>query len=265
MGCYPTAALIIAVGVVAAQAQPSFEVASIKPSRSSDTRMAFNMQTPGRFGAANVTVRRLIEVAYNIKDFQLTGGPSWIGSDRFDIVATPGARASDQLLPMLQSLLMDRFKLIAHKETKKVPIYALVVAKHGPKLAEPNAPAQRNASSAPYRPGMVVVRRGLLVAQAAPVTALLNPLSNILGRTVVDRTAITGKYDLRLQWTPDENQIAMLSAMGVPEGFGAPPPDPSVSPSLFTALQEQLGLKLESRKAPGEILVIERVEKPSEN
>jgi len=261
---HPTAALILAAGVVAAQAQPSFEVISIKPSRSSDARMAFNMQTPGRFSAVNVTVRRLIEVAYNIKDFQLTGGPRWIGSDRFDVEATPGG-ATAQLLPMLQSLLMDRFKLVAHKETKDVPTYALVVAKHGSKLEEPNAPDPKNASSAPYRPGMVVVRRGLLVAQAAPVAALLNPLSNILGHTVVDRTALTGKYDIRLQWTPDENQIAMFSAMGVPEGVGAPPLDPSVSSGLFTALEEQLGLKLKSGKAPGEVLVIESVEKPSEN
>ena len=169
------------------------------------------------------------------------------------------------MLPMLQSLLMDRFKLVAHKETKDVPTYALVVAKHGSKLVEPNALDPKNPSSAPYRPGMVVVRRGLLVAQAAPVAALLNPLSNILGRTVVDRTALTGKYDIRLQWTPDENQIAMFSAMGVPEGVGAPPLDPSVSSGLFTALEEQLGLKLKSGKAPGEILVIESVEKPSEN
>jgi uncharacterized protein (TIGR03435 family) len=260
---YQIATFMLTAGIVLAQNRPSFEVASIKPNNSSDTRAAFNMQNPGRFSATNVTVRRLIQVAYGIKDFQLSGGPSWIGSDRFDINATAEGQTTDQFLPMLQSLLADRFNLAVHKGTKEMSLYRLVVAKNGPKFKEANGPDPNNTGG-PTRQGAVVVRRGLLMAQGVPVAALVTPLSNILGSTVVDTTGLKGKYDLKVEWTPDENQTAMFRGMGVPEGLGAPAPDWQ-GPSLFTALEEQLGLKLESQKGPGEILVIERVEKPSEN
>jgi len=260
---YCIAGLVVVAGVACAQDRPSFEVASIRPNNSSDARATFRMGTPGRFGATNVTLRRLIQVAYDIKDFQLSGGPGWIGADRFDINAegapTPN---SDQVLLMLQSLLADRFKLITRKETKEIQMYALVVAKNGPKIK--NAADLNEGGGGGARPGAVTIRRGLLLARAAQLTALLNPLSNILGRPVVDRTGMTGVYDLKLEWAPDEIQGAMFRQMGVPEGFGAPPPD-FQGPSLFAALEEQLGLKLESQKGQGEILVIEHAERPTEN
>jgi uncharacterized protein (TIGR03435 family) len=250
-----------------AQERPSFEVASIKPNNSPTARVLFNMQTPGRISATNVTVRRLIEVAYDLKDFRLSGGPGWIGSDRFDINATAqapatGPRSTDGLTLMLQSLLADRFKLAAHKESREMPIYSLVVAKNGPKFKDISA--QDNSNDTARRPGAVVVRRGLLIAWEIPVAGLLNSLSNILGRTVVDRTGLTGKYDLKVEWRPDEMQVSMFNAMGVPDGFGAPAPDWQ-GPALFTALEEQLGLQLSSQKGLVETLVIERIEKPSEN
>jgi uncharacterized protein (TIGR03435 family) len=263
------AAFMLAAGIALAQNPPSFEVTSIRPNNSPDTRVLFNMQTPGRFSATNVTVRRLIEVAYLIKDFQLSGGPSWIGSARFDINATAEAPGADKVATgrvnlMLQALLADRFKLVAHQETKEMPIYALVAANGGPKFKEVNPDAKNAANGSPRRPGAVTVRRGLLTAQEVTIAGLLDPLSNILGRLVVDRTGLTGKYDLKIEWRPDEMQVAMLSTMGVPEGFGAPPPD-WPGPTLFTALEEQLGLKLTSQKGPVETLVIERIEMPSEN
>jgi uncharacterized protein (TIGR03435 family) len=245
------------------EAQPSFDVVSIRPSKSSDTRTAFNVQSPARFSAVNVTVRRLIEVAYGLKAFQLTGGPGWTGGERFDIEATPGEPDMDKLMPMLQLLLADRFKLVAHSETKEMPMYALVVAKSGSKLKEASG-QNGNTAGGPARPAAVIVRRGLLVTRSAPVSALLNSLSNILGRDVVDKTGLSGKYDLRVQWTPDENQLANFGTIGVPEGFGAPPPDPA-GPTLFTALEEQLGLELELQKGPGGVLVIDAIEKPSPN
>jgi bla regulator protein BlaR1 len=237
-----------------AQPRPSFEVASIKPSNSADRRVMFNVQS-GRFTAANVTVKKLIQEAYGIKDFQISGGPSWIGSDLFDLAAKPETSAKfDQIQLMLQSMLAERFQLVLRRETREMPVYALVVAKNGPKFEKANESAQP----------VVRIRRGLLVAPRGNMAVLATQLSNFLGRTVVDKTGLTGNYDLKLEWMPDENQVANFQAMGVPEGFGAPTPDP-LGVSLFTALQEQLGLRLESQKGPVEMLVIERVEKPTEN
>jgi uncharacterized protein (TIGR03435 family) len=217
-------------------------------------------------------VKRLITVAYRIKHFQISGGPKWIDTDFFDIQATPtGPLAkADQFQAMLQALLAERFHLVIRRETREMPIYALVAAKGRPKLTEasdsdpaiieiPGLP-----EGAPRRPPITRIRRGLLIAQGIEMAAFVDTLSNFLGRAVLNRTGLTGRYDVKLQWTTDENQVAMFEAMGVPDGFGAPPADP-LGPSLFTALQEQLGLRLEAQKGSVEMLVIERVEKPSEN
>lgn len=251
---YRVAGLMLMAGFAYAQNQPSFEVASIKPSNSADRRPMFNV-SGGRFTAVNVTVKSLIKVAYGIKDFQISGGPGWAGSDLFDITANAESPAHmDQFALMLQSLLAERFQLIIRHETREMPVFALVIAKNGPKLTE------ASQSAAP----VFKIRRGLLAAPKANLAELAYQLSNFLGQSVLDKTGLTGKYDLKLEWAPDENQVAMFSAMGVPEGNGAPSPD-WPGPSLFTALEEQLGLKLESEKGPVEILAIERIEKPSAN
>jgi uncharacterized protein (TIGR03435 family) len=135
-----------------------------------------------------------------------------------------------------------------------MPVYALVVGKNGPKLKEANPAAQP----------VFKIRRGLLAAPSATMAELAYQLSNFLGQPVSDKTGLTGKYDLKFEWAPDENQVAMFSAIGVPEGNGAPAPD-WPGPSLFTALEDQLGLKLEPQKGPVEIFTIERLEWPSEN
>jgi len=249
------AGFLLALGTTCAQSQPKFEVASIKPSSSADRRLLFNVQPGGRVTIANFNLKRLIEEAYNIKDFQISGGPGWIASDPYDITAkAEGAANYDQLRLMLQSLLAERFQLVMHRDTREMPTYALVIDKNGPKFKE----------SSGSGPGMMRIRRGLLVNQQIPISELADQLARFLGRTVLDKTGLAGKYDLKLEWQPDENQIAMFQAMGVPEGFGAPAPD-AQGPSLFAALQEQLGLKLESQKGPVEVFSIERVERPSEN
>lgn len=266
------AGFLLAASIAAAQTPPRFEVASVKPSNSADQRPLLNFQST-QIRASNATVRRLIRVAYNIKDFQISGGPGWAASDLFDISAkTENPAQPDQLMAMLQSLLADRFRLVLRRDTKEMPVYALVVDKSGPKFkdaheSDPNIPELSGRTDLPAagpRLRVSIIRRGRLTIQGADMPGLATQLSNIVGRTVVDKTGLTGVYDLKLEWVPDENQVAAFQAIGVPEGFGAPPPDWQ-GPSLFTALEEQLGLKLDSQKGPVEMFAIERIERPTEN
>jgi bla regulator protein BlaR1 len=274
-------AIPITIGFVSAPASraqstdkgPRFEVASIKPSNSADRRPLFRME-PGGLTAANATVKRLIELAYHIKLFQISGGPGWIDSELFDISAKPeGSADMSQFDQMLQALLADRFRLVIRRDNKDMPVYALVTGKTGPKFKEsresdPNiidlGGRANPAAAPPGRLAVTKIRRGILVAQETTIAWFASQLSEFLARPVVDKTGLTGKYDLKLEWQPDENQVAMFQAMQVPEGFGATPADPA-GPSLFAALQEQLGLKLELEKGPVEIFNIERIEKPSAN
>jgi bla regulator protein BlaR1 len=254
-------------------ARPAFAVASIKPSKSADRRPMFNFQEGGGLVADNFTVKKLIEVAYGIKHFQISGGPSWMSSELYSITAKPeSATEYSQALLMLQSLLAERFQLVIRRESKEMPIYGLVAAKSGPKFKEVSEsdPDMVEVAKRPdvmaggRRPRINIIRRGRLTIQGADMTMLAADLSNFLGRMVLDKTGLSGMYDLRLEWTPDEDQVGMFQAMGVPEGFGAPPPDWH-GPTLFSALEEQLGLRLDSQKGPVEMLVVERVERPSVN
>ena len=271
------AAGLFLLGVAYAQT-PQFEVASIKPA-SPDARGMFI--TPGPGGGvriSNMTLKEMIVLAYRVQPFQISGGPPWLDSLRYDVVAKPETKPKQDEIPlMLQALLAERFQLTIHRETKELPMFALVLArkdgKLGPKLVphEGECPApDPNKPPAPPEPGkppklgcggMMMGPRGL-TAVGMPVASLVPMLSRILGTTVVDKTGLTEKFDISAEWAPDENQAAAL----LPPG--APPPSPAADnggPSVFTALQEQLGLKLESQKGPVEILVIDRVEKPSEN
>jgi bla regulator protein blaR1 len=266
-------------GIATPQTQRSptrhFEAASIKAGSSSDQRLFYNMsdiQSGGQFTVSNITVKRLIEDAYRIKDFQISGGPGWIRSDLFDIAAKPDGPVSYEQFPqMLQSLLAERFQLAIKSATREMPVYVLVAAKNGPKfnVAHESDPNFIDLSGRPTPPGggrprITIIRRGRLTAQGLNMAAFADNLANVLGRTVLDKTGLSRMYDIKIEWRPDENQIAMFGAMGVPEGFGAPPSDWD-GPTLFTALEEQLGLKLESQKGPVEIFTIEHVERPSAN
>jgi uncharacterized protein (TIGR03435 family) len=267
---------------------PSFEVASIKPNRSADDHFWISFD-PGRFRVTDATTEQLITLAYNIKDFQVTGGPSWINSEKYDIdakledvVEDRGAKDFEKLPPdrrrkqmdlmlqSLQSLLAERFNMKVNRETKELPIYTLVVAKNGPKLLEANPnDTYPNGIKGPdgiAHPGMMHVGRGELKGQGIPVGSLQRVLSQLLSRTVLDQTGLKGKYDIELNWTPDESEAGMFRGPtgGNPAAANPTPPE-SIGPSLFTALQEQLGLKLESTKGPVEVLVIDHIERPSEN
>jgi uncharacterized protein (TIGR03435 family) len=266
---------------------PAFEVASIKPNHSGDGRVMMQQQPGGRFTATNIPLRLLIRNAYQLQDFQIVGAPSWINSERYDIVAKaedgtpPETPSLDRTGPnriqlMIRSLLAERFQLVAHDETRELPIYALVVArsdgKLGPDLKKsevdcnavfaagrgrgmppPPAPESGERPQCGIRIGM-----GNLAMGGAPLPQFANSLAMFVGRTVQDKTGLAGNYDVTLTWTPDQMPQR-------PPGAPEPPPADPNGPSIFTALQEQLGLKLDSQKGPVSVLVIDRVERPKEN
>jgi bla regulator protein blaR1 len=285
----------------AASPRPSFEVASIKPNKGNGMGRFIQIRDRGgRFSATNMPTEALIEFAYGVKPFQISGAPKWLNSDRYDIEAKPESSASDKperlteeqrkteqerLKLMVQSLLADRFKLAIHTETKELPVYVLVVAKNGPKLQEskegsslpdpkltepkPGEPRDKAFRAAGPKGAGMMMGRGTINGRMAPLQLLADALSRQLDRTVLDRTGLNGKYDISLHWTPDESQSQMFKGPGGGEGGpgpneGAPSPDAS-GPSIFTAIQEQVGLKLESQKGPVEIIVIDHVEKATEN
>jgi uncharacterized protein (TIGR03435 family) len=268
----------------------TFEVASVKANKSGDNRIGIGFAPGGRFRATNVPLRELISAAYGtpqpLAAFQITGGPKWMDSDRFDIVAKapgdpqPGPNGPPAaMFAMLRNLLAERFQLRVHRETKEVPIYSLVLARADGKLGPQLRPTAtdcaalmaaargRGAPPPPPAPGERVpcgmrMFPGNLSGGSSSMAQLTNVLARFVNRTVVDKTGLTGNYDLVLHWTPDQ----------MPQGRGDAPPgapalpaiDPN-GPSIFTAVQEQLGLKLDSARGPVDVLVIDRVEHPTED
>jgi uncharacterized protein (TIGR03435 family) len=267
---------------------PSWDVVSIRPNKS-DNNMIRMMSTPDGISQSNIRVKSLIATAYGVKDDLVSGGPGWIDSAPYDIeakvagpdVPTYKALSRDQRNVMLQALLTDRFKLAVHTETKEMPIYELVLAKGGPKLKEakagdtypngikdPDGPARigfsLGAGAAPGggggRPGMMRMDgRGKFTGQGLPLGTLVDILSRQLHRTIVDKTGLTGKYDFTLEYTPDD---APRGDMAAAHGDGAPDPN---GPTVFTALEEQLGLHLNSTKGPVKTVVIDHIDPPTEN
>jgi uncharacterized protein (TIGR03435 family) len=249
--------LLASCAVLLGQSEPAqtFEVASVKPS-DPEVRGSTIRFPNGTFTATGVTTRNCITLAYDIPTFQLAGGPSWIGDQRYDIVAKMAAGAVKaagperwaQMRTALQALLADRFQLVIHRETKMIPGYVLVVAKSGFKLKETTNDGHADFGSNP----------GKLMAHEISMELLARNLSGNLSCPVVDMTGIKGVFDLTLEWSPDEMQFPAKT------GEAAEPAVPA-GPSIFTALQEQLGLRLETQKAPAEMIVIDRIEKPSAN
>jgi uncharacterized protein (TIGR03435 family) len=268
---------------LSAQQPPQFDVASVKPNKSADNRVMIGMQPGGRFTATNVSARQLITNAYRVQPFQIVGGPSWIETDRFDIAAKgAGDVPPDQMQAMLRGLLAERFGLVAHSESRDMPIYALTLArpdgKLGPKMKEstidcqalmgrgrgaapgPPAPPPPTAAGGPPPCGMRI-GPGSLSSGGMAIAQLTQSLGPMSGRVVQDRTGLTGSYDFELSWTPD----ASIGGGGGPLGGGgaAPPPSSDGGASLFTAIQEQLGLKLESTRGPVDVVVIDKISQPT--
>ena len=271
-------AAAVLTGFTAAQSTspakpPAFEVASVKPNTSGDGRVLMSPQPGGRLNLVNVPLRLMIRYAYRVQDFQVVGGPDWLSTARFDVVAKAegGNPSQEELQLMLRSLLADRFKLVVRPDKREMPTYSLVPARADGKTAAQLRKSDANcgpatAPSAPPAPGQLpscgsMLGFGNLKARGSTMAALASTLSTFAGRIVVDRTGIAGGYDVDLNWTPDQ----------IPRPVGDQPVqvngvtiDPN-GPSLFTALQEQLGLKLESAKGPVDVLVVERAEKPAED
>jgi uncharacterized protein (TIGR03435 family) len=269
-------------------AGPTFEVASIKPNKSGDGRVMLGFQPGGRFTATGVTLKMLIGQAYGVDQplapFQIVGGPDWIDRDRFDIVAkaegdvAPGPNGPIPM--MVRALLAERFKLVVHPESREMPVYALVRAKAdgspGPQLkpAVVDCAAMRGTRGGPpplpptagERPPCAMrIAPGNLQGGGMSMVQLSNALARMpaVNRIVLDRTGLTGGYDFDLTWTPD--QIPQLPAGGPPPGAPPFPPIDPNGPSLFAAVQEQLGLKLDSTRAPVNIVVVDAAEPPTED
>ncbi len=239
---------------MAANANPSFEVATIKPS------------TPGRLGRSftvrgthvitvNTTPVDLITMAYGVQRKQIVGGPNWISSDKFDVDGVPdvsGTPDLQQMKTLIQKLLANRFALKFHRETKSMSAYVLTVAKNGPKMHKDNSSGL---------PSLFFPVLGVFAVRNATMDEVASTMQRtIFDRPVVNDTGLQGKWDFQLNWTPDESQFGGM-------GVRVPPPNNATDapPPLFTAIQEQIGLKLEARKAQVPVLVIDHVEPPSPN
>src|SRR5215831_19446898 len=235
---------LMLLGALSAQERPAFEAASIHANTSSDIGQSFfDLSGAGRLIARNMDVWDLVRLAFGLRDSQVAGGPAWIKSEGFDIQATASATgtvvARPHALQMLQTLLEDRFHLRWHNEMREMVVYALRIAAGGPKLA----PAKEGRSGK--------MQMGDLSVPSMTMESLCQILEHETRRLVIDQTQLKGSYAITLQWARD-------AANGTSE--------PDISrPSLFTAVQEQLGLRLESVRLPVKVFVIDEVQRPGEN
>jgi uncharacterized protein (TIGR03435 family) len=241
----------------------TFAVASIKPNRSPDAHGYMGPGYGGRFTAVNTTMRALIRVAYGLQDFQIAGAPNWVDSDRFDVMAIAGSDSTD-FAGMVRTLLADRLRLRAHKEPRERAIFALVMARRDRRVGRGlhksqtdcgvvmNEALRLNQLLPPVNVCGARNPPGHIMAGGMTMSGLARDLSRMLDRIVVDRTGLSGGFDFHLQWSPDQ-------ALSEPSA-GLPPAE---GPSIFTALQEQLGLKLEPTRGPVDVIVIDHVERPA--
>lgn len=284
-------AALASVTLGAQSAAPAFEVASIKRNKSGDGFMGMGMQPGGRLTMMNMPVRQLIVRAYGVQPYQVLGGPSWITSDRFDITAkAPGDATPQQMNAMLETLLADRFKLKVRRETRQSDVYRLVKARADGKLGEALKPAAVNcdmgrgragglppgpgAGPAPARgpapggpmvgPCQFLIAPGRFQVAGQSMASFANSLGMQVGRPVLDETGLQGAFDFTLTFMPDPGGRGMPAGPPPPGAPELPPIDPN-APALPTALQEQLGLRLESAKGPVEMIVIDSIDQPTED
>jgi uncharacterized protein (TIGR03435 family) len=267
--------LSVAVGTIVTAQAPTFEVSTVKRNVSGETRGESVFQSD-RYMARNVRVRDLVAEAYRVRAFQVTGGPEWIGSDRFDIIAKAastaplaptigpdGVRQSPEApFLMLRELLKDRFKLVVHTEAREGPTYELLMARddrrRGPQLRPPETDCAKLDPAGPPPPGGfcggIRTGTGRLIGRTAPMRQLASVLTGVVQRQVVDRTNLSGAFDFDVEFSPMPLNADAEKAASIDNAI-----------SLFTALQEQLGLKLQPQRGPIDYVVIDGVQPPSEN
>ncbi len=231
---------------------PRFDVATIRPHAPDDTRFKVNMPAAGQFKATGSVAKLVLMVAYDVQETQIVGGPSWFAIEKWDIEAKTddGPRHNvEDTRRMLQNLLQDRFALKIHRETAQLPAYVLTLAKGGPKF---KALEREGATN-------IRIAGNSISLERAGLDRMTQLLSAALGRPVVDRTGLTGLYDLSLQW--DDAPIPEGGVLGL----DVPATPGNQRGSIFTAIQEQLGLRLEPQKVPVDVIVVDRMERPSAN
>jgi uncharacterized protein (TIGR03435 family) len=271
--------------------RPAFEVASVKLNTDCDTGgPSGGMSTPGRIALECADLRDLILTAYGIYGnganlasgsfrMQVVGGPAWMDSTRYDILAKPAGNPprSEMYGPMLQSLLEDRFKLKVHRETKEGRVYLLTLAKNGPKLratpegacvvADIDHPRVAGKSSMPACGKVKTSRGGPVVTvdiSGATIANLRSQLNLVMDREVIDRTGLAGRFDIHLEVTPADLQPKFVAGRAVDQP-GQPTADDKDGPSISLALQQQLGLKLETSRGQVPVLVVDHIERPTDN
>lgn len=246
---------------MAADADPSFDVATIKPNDSGATRMQ-GLNIRGRnFTTRASSLQDLISFAYNVQSKQIANGPSWMDSDRYDINAIPDAEGvpnSEQIRIMIRKLLADRFKLTMHHEQREMSAFVLSVAKSGQKLKPTQV--KGNLPGLGFRPDGGALSLLAINATMGDLTGFLQIL--VLDRPVVDHTGLQGRYDLQCKFMPDDSQFGGHPPLP-PKSDASQPADSA--PSLFDAFEEQLGLKLSAEKTAVDVIVIDHVDKPSAN
>jgi uncharacterized protein (TIGR03435 family) len=266
--------LAAAVNVAAQDALPAFEVASIKP-RAGEPG-GNSSSSPDRFNDSDATLAALIRYAFDVEDFQVIGGPDWVRSRRFDVSAkAPGERSENEIRLMLRRLLAERFKLATHDETRRLPMYALVKSREDGRLGDGLRPSNVDCLSILWRGGGVPPRAAgeplptclwrvgitptvaTMLVDGAPIPQFAKLLQRLVNRVVVDRTGLSGFFDIRLEFSAE--QLPMR--IPLPPDAAAPPSRDGLS--LFTALQEQLGLELDAQDGPVPVIVIDRAELPT--
>lgn len=250
--------LAIAVSAVTCLAQsPVFDVVSIKPNNTVPNIVETPPLKGGRLNFSHASLRDMVRIAYNVRTLQIAGGPQWMATDRYDVNATTTelSVSEDRYRFMLQNMLQDRFHVSAHRETRQTEIYGLVTAKNGPKLSQGACDANAAPGPNSVRCGSANIGPNQMIAKSITTATLANLLTNMVGRPVADKTGLSGTWDIHLDFSCESTTFTCAPAANAD----------TATASIYTALQDQLGLRLESQKGPMEFLVVDHAEKPSEN
>jgi uncharacterized protein (TIGR03435 family) len=254
--------ILVPVTILAGYGQPrpepaNYEVSAIKPNTGSDARFAFRIEPDGSLAATGITLKRLMMTAYNVQGFRIVSGPNWVASSRWDIQAKPNRVTSPrEVRQMLRTLLEDRFQLRSHSEERRLPVYELAVDIKGSKLQ------RRNDSET--KPD-VRVAPGYVHLTKATAATFASQLSYSVGRPVIDKTGLSGEFEFSLTWTPEAGEDGGPTNKGLPPGTPEESASSSDGPSIFTAIVEQLGLRLKAGRGPVEVIVVDAAQPPTAN